>query len=64
MFKNVRRDILLAITHLPIHAKVSSVEADYILRQGPFKGNTDIIISREDEKKITYLLSAINVMLD
>ncbi|KAJ4007746.1 hypothetical protein NW766_009549 [Fusarium irregulare] len=64
MFKNVRRDILLAMTRLPIHAKVGSVETDYVLGQGPFEGDTDIIISREDEKKITCLLSAIDIMLD
>ncbi|EXL40817.1 hypothetical protein FOCG_16761 [Fusarium oxysporum f. sp. radicis-lycopersici 26381] len=64
IFKNVRRDILLAMTRLPIHAKVGSVETDYILGQGPFEGNPDIIISRKDEKKITCLLSAIDIMLD
>ena len=64
IFKNVRRDILLAMTRLPIHAKVSSVATDYILKQGPFEGDPDIIISRKDKKKITYFLSAIDIMLD
>jgi hypothetical protein len=63
-YKNVRRDILLAMTRLPIRDKVGSVEIDYILGQGPLEGDPDIIIPRKDEEKIMCFLSAVDAMLD
>ncbi|KAM5527659.1 hypothetical protein FOXYSP1_20021 [Fusarium oxysporum f. sp. phaseoli] len=63
-YKNVRRDILQAMTRLPIRAKVGSVETDYILGQGPLEGDPDLIIPRKDEKKIICFLSAVDAMLD
>ncbi|KAF4442004.1 hypothetical protein F53441_11849 [Fusarium austroafricanum] len=63
-YKNMRRDILQAMTRLPIHDKVGSVETDYILGQGPLEGDPDIIISTGDEEKIMCFLSAVDAMLD
>ncbi|KAF5975168.1 hypothetical protein FBULB1_7524 [Fusarium bulbicola] len=63
-YKNVRRDILQAMTRLPIRAKAGSVETDYFLGQGPLDGDPDIIIPRKDEEKIMCFLSAVDAMLD
>ena len=63
-YKNVRRDILQAMTRLPVRTKVSSVGTDNVLGQGPFEGDPDITISRKDEGKISCFLSAIDIMLD
>uniref|UniRef100_A0A4E9EH69 Uncharacterized protein n=1 Tax=Gibberella zeae TaxID=5518 RepID=A0A4E9EH69_GIBZA len=63
-YKNVRRDILQAMTRLPIRAKAGSVETDYILGQGPLDGDPDIMIPRKDEEKIMCFLSAVDAMLD
>ncbi|CZS75061.1 unnamed protein product [Fusarium graminearum] len=63
-YKNVRRDILQAMTRLTVRAKVSSVGTDYVLGQGPLEGDPDITISRNDEGKISCFLSAIDAMLD
>ncbi|KAH7199215.1 hypothetical protein BKA60DRAFT_601312 [Fusarium oxysporum] len=64
IYKNVRRDILQAMTRLPIRAKDGSVETDYILGQGPLEGDPDIMIPRKDEEKIMCFLSAVDAMLD
>ncbi|RYC80046.1 hypothetical protein BFJ63_vAg17066 [Fusarium oxysporum f. sp. narcissi] len=60
-YKNVRRDILQAMTRLP---KVSPLGTGYILGQGPSEGDPDIIIPGKDEEKIMCFLSAVDAMLD
>ncbi|RYC78949.1 hypothetical protein BFJ63_vAg18176 [Fusarium oxysporum f. sp. narcissi] len=52
------------MTQLQIHTKVGSTGTDYILRQCPSEGDPDVTIPRKDEEKISYFLSAVDVVLN
>ncbi|KAF4458828.1 hypothetical protein FALBO_14430 [Fusarium albosuccineum] len=63
-YRNVRRDVLLAMTRLPVHTIGHSLGADYFLGQGPCPGDPDIVSPGEEEQKILCILGAVDAMLD
>ncbi|RSL80519.1 hypothetical protein CDV31_017116, partial [Fusarium ambrosium] len=63
-YRDVRRDVLLAMTRLPVRTIGHSLGADYILGQGPCPGDPDIVSPIEEEQKILCILSAVDAMLD
>ncbi|KAH7015916.1 hypothetical protein EDB80DRAFT_748699 [Ilyonectria destructans] len=65
IYKNVRRDILQAMTRIPASPGISTnSSSDFVLGQGPYEGDGDIISSRQDEQKISCVLNAVDLMLD
>ncbi|KAH7111691.1 hypothetical protein B0J13DRAFT_404246, partial [Dactylonectria estremocensis] len=64
VYKDVRRDILLAMTQLPARKVDSIPRQDRILGQGLCEGDPNIISPSADEDKIRCFLGAIDIMLD
>ncbi|KAL6405826.1 hypothetical protein AUP68_10965 [Ilyonectria robusta] len=64
-YKNVRRDILQAMTRLPACNRIDpSFNADFVLGQGPREGDADIVSLKHDEQKIACMLGAVDLTLD
>jgi hypothetical protein len=64
-YKGVRRDILQAMTRLPISIGIDpNIDTHFVLGQGPHEGDADIVSLRRDEQKISCVLGAVDLMLD
>lgn len=64
VYKDVRRDILLAMTQLPARKVDSIPRQDRILGQGLCEGDPNIISPSADKDKVRCFLGAIDIMLD
>ncbi|KAH7147123.1 hypothetical protein B0J13DRAFT_584460 [Dactylonectria estremocensis] len=60
-YRNVRRDVLRASTRLPDRR---SLMRDFVLGQGSYEGDSDIISPREDEQKISCIMGALDLVID
>ncbi|KFA78363.1 hypothetical protein S40288_09973, partial [Stachybotrys chartarum IBT 40288] len=64
IYRNTRRDILHAMTRLPVREPGTRTWKDFFLGQGPREEDADIISRYQDEQKLACVGAAIDLMLD
>ncbi|EXK26248.1 hypothetical protein FOMG_17150 [Fusarium oxysporum f. sp. melonis 26406] len=61
IYRDSRRDVLRALTRLPDR---HSLDNDYILAQGTLDGAQDLISPRKDERKVTFIMKALDSVIN
>ncbi|OAQ71908.1 hypothetical protein VFPPC_12026 [Pochonia chlamydosporia 170] len=64
IYKNARRDILRAMTRLPVREHGTGEWKDMVLGQGAHEDDDFIISPWQDEQKLACMLGAIDLMID
>ncbi|KAF5259757.1 hypothetical protein FOXYS1_9615 [Fusarium oxysporum] len=61
IYRDSRRDVLRALTRLPDR---HSLDNDYILAQGTLDGAQDLISPRKDERKVSFIMKALDYVIN